>query len=67
MCPEKWFELSIVPNYPGDELTIVDFIELIRLRSKQPEAIQLHSASYVEPITVHVKYTTDLLPYKAST
>ena len=24
MCPEKLYELSIVPNYPGDELTVVD-------------------------------------------
>ena len=24
MFPEKLSELSIVPNYPGDELTIVD-------------------------------------------
>ena len=24
MCPEKLYELSIVPNYPVDELTVVD-------------------------------------------
>ena len=24
MCPEKLYELSIGPNYPGDELTVVD-------------------------------------------
>ena len=24
MCPEKLYELSIVLNYPGDELTVLD-------------------------------------------
>ena len=24
MYPEKLYELSIVPNYPGDELTVVN-------------------------------------------
>ena len=24
MYPEKVYKLSIVPNYPGDELTVVD-------------------------------------------
>ena len=26
MCPEKSYELSIVPNYLGDELTIVEYV-----------------------------------------
>ena len=29
MCPEKLYELSIVPDYAGDELTVVDCIFLI--------------------------------------
>ena len=26
MCSEKLYDLSIVPNYPGEELTVVDCI-----------------------------------------
>ena len=31
MCPEKLYELSIVPNYPDDELTIVDCTEIFQI------------------------------------